>query len=35
MITFRRYVRVMLGKCGRLTLVSYVIQPSKWDQKVT
>ena len=34
-ITFRNYVRIMLGSYVRLTLGSYVIKPCKWDQKIT
>ena len=34
-ITFRNYVRIMLGSYVRLTLGSYVIKPFKWDQKIT
>ena len=34
-ITFRNYVRIMLGSYVRLTLGSYVIKKCKWDQKIT
>ena len=30
-ITFRNYVRIMLGSYVRLTLGSYVIKPCKWE----
>ena len=33
-ITFRNYVRIMLGSYVRLTLGSYVIKPFKWNQKL-
>ena len=35
MITFGSYVRITLEICIRLTLVSYVIKPCKWDIKDT
>ena len=32
-ITFWSYVRITLGSCVRLTLVSYIIKLCKWDQE--
>ena len=34
-ITFRSYVRNMLGSCVRLTLGSYLTKLCKWDQNIT